>query len=338
MERIELNNNSEVEKEFNYKDYIVSSDKVNNDVEEFLSGKIPKGYKIGVEALDNHFVCKNNEFYVLTGKKGRGKTTVNQALQIPQSIVNGLIWVVAFKENSEWSAKLNYMNYALCEFASDVKKKDLSLYNKVSDWIDEHFIFIDVDDIKTALDVTQKIIESGKNVHAVVLDPINSFKNGWQDTGNGFSDGSVAAINILNFTKKFCSVHISQHPVMSAQRQQGRVTSYQGEGGWFLNKASFTWVIDRESGSSENQIIVENVRNKHTGGGETDNENPVVLHWSPTKIDISYQDQSMREENIIAKLVRKYNPFKLEDNSFFEEEKQLPKITPQEAFKDEIPF
>lgn len=333
MERIDLKKLKEVEKNFNYKDYIINPNKINSDVDNFLSGKIPKGYKIGVQSLDRHFVCKKNEFYVLTGKKGKGKTTVNQAIQLMQSVVNGLIWVVCFKENSEWSAKLNYMNYALCDFASDVKKRNPELYKKVSDWIDKHFIFIDVEDIKTSLEVTKEIIKSGVDVHSLLLDPINSFKNGWQDSGNGFSDGSIASINMLNFTKKYCSIHISQHPVMSAQRQQGRVTSYQGEGGWFLNKASFTWVIDRESGSSDNQIIVENVRNKHTGGGETDNDNPVVLNWSPTKINIGYLDGSYLEENVVANIVRKHNPFNLKDNSFFQEEKELPRLD-----LDEVPF
>ena len=102
---------------------------------------------------------------------------------------------------------------------------------------------------------------------------------------------------------EYCSVFINQHPTMSAQRQIGAVSSYQGEGGWFLNKASFTFVIHREKGSSENSLIVENVRNLHTGGSETNADNPVNISWRATGIDISYKDGTLLENNVIQRLI-----------------------------------
>mgnify|MGYP003647554991 FL=1 len=294
--------------DFNYKNHIVNSSVINSDLDDFITGKIPQGFKCGFEVLDDHFQCKKNEFYILTGKKGRGKTTINQAIQIMYSISNDLIWVVAFQENSSWSMKLNYMNYLLGSYATDVKRNDLRRYNLASDWIDKHFIFIKVEDIKTATEVTKGLINDGVDVHALLLDPINSFKNGWQDTGNGYADGVVAGLEILNFSKEFCSVHISQHPNMSGQRQEGAVTSYQAEGGWFLNKASFTYVLHREHGSSDNQLIVENVRNKHTGGSETEADNPVIIEWSAISINIRKAMGFDTELNCIQQLVRKFNP------------------------------
>ena len=113
--KIPLNN--EIQEDFDYKSFIVNSNEVNTDLEDFITDRIPQGYKSGIAHLDKHFVMKKNEFYILTGKKGQGKTTVNQALQMLYSIPNDLIWVVAFQENSYWAMKLNYMNYILCDYA-----------------------------------------------------------------------------------------------------------------------------------------------------------------------------------------------------------------------------
>ena len=42
------------------------------------------------------------------------------------------------------------------------------------------------------------------------LDPINSSMNGWQDSGNAYADGKILGIQTSNFSKKICSVHVSQ--------------------------------------------------------------------------------------------------------------------------------
>ena len=327
--------NEQINDVFDYKSFIVNPNIINNDLEDFITGRIPQGFKSGIYDLDKHFVMKKNEFYILTGKKGQGKTTVNQALQMVYTIPNNLIFVVAFQENSYWSMKLNYMNYILCDFAKDVFKTNKPLFDLASKWVDEHFIFIKVEDIKTACEVTKNLIKQGKDIHALFLDPINSFKNGWQDSGNLYSDGTVAGLEILNFTKDFCSVHISQHPTMSGQRQQGAVNSYSAEGGWFLNKAHFTYVIHREKGTSENQLIIENVRNKHTGGEETAPDNPLVLNWSPTKIDLFYlQNIGASEVNIIKKVKMTYNP--LNENFDGQTFKEIIRtINPKDAFDDD---
>jgi len=225
---------------------------------------------------------------------------------------------------------MNYLGYLLGEYPLNVKKENIELYNKASNWIDDHFIFIDVDDIKTGLEVTKKLIQDKNNIHAVLLDPINSFMNGYADSGNKYADGVTTAIEILNFTKKWCSVHISQHPTMFNQRKKEAITSYDAEGGWFLNKASYTYVIDRERGTNENKLIIENVRNKLTGGKETDIDNAIILEWSPNKINIYYENGTYREDDVIGRLVREFNPLGIEI-------KNIPEIKVEDAF-DDPPF
>lgn len=322
-----------------YSKFLVDNKDVNNDLNDFVDGRIEHGYTLGISCFDEYYVAKKFEFYGIVGKKGRGKTTINQAIQVAHSVANDLIWVVAFQENSAWSMKLNYLNYLLCDFAKDVKKKNYPLYEKALKWVEEHFIFLKVETIKEALETTQYLIEEKEiDVHAVFLDPINSFDSGYYNSGNSYQDMVDTSKKILRHSKDVCSVHVSQHPTMSGQRQEEDVNSFQAEGGAILNKASFTYAINRDSGSSNNRISVDNVRNRHTGGNETSADNPVILNWSPTKIGLGNLIEGVKEQNIIHELKRIYNPL---GEDFGEKEPEtMPTIDVQEAFGsvEDLPF
>ena len=322
-----------------YSKFLVDNKDVNNDLNDFVDGRIEHGYTLGISCFDEYYVAKKFEFYGIVGKKGRGKTTINQAIQVAHSVANDLIWVVAFQENSAWSMKLNYLNYLLCDFAKDVKKNNYPVYKKALKWVEEHFIFLKVETIKEALETTQYLIEEKDiDVHAVFLDPINSFDSGYYNSGNSYQDMVDTSKKILRHSKDVCSVHVSQHPTMSGQRQEEDVNSFQAEGGAILNKASFTYAINRDSGSSNNRISVDNVRNRHTGGNETSADNPVILNWSPTKIGLGNLIEGVKEQNIIHELKKIYNPL---NEDFGEKEPEtLPTIDVQEAFGnvEDLPF
>lgn len=293
---------------FDYKQYIVNPESINKEIDNFFKGNIKRGYTLGINILDKYFVCKENELYALTGRKGEGKTTITQAIQIMHSIVNGLVWVVAYQENADWGTKINYLNYFLGCKPKDVEENDPELYKKASDWIDKHFIFLNVEDIKTAVEVTKSIIKSGINVHALVLDPVNSFKSGYQDTGNGYSDGVETARAVLKFTADYCTVYVSQHPNMTAQRLDRVLTPYDAEGGWWNNKASYTWILHRQKDSNLNHLMVYNVRNKHTGGSPTQEGNSVIIEWLVTRVNLFMEQGMERGEDVVQMLIRKHNP------------------------------
>lgn len=320
-----------------HKKHLIPHNVINKDIQDYITGIIPQGFRTVSETLNEYYLFKKNEFYLCTGKKGDGKTTINQTLQILGSICSDLIFVVAFQENSEWSMKLNYMNYLLGTYAKNYAITNPNEFKVASDWMDKHFYFIDVESVKEACDFTEDLINKGVDVHALFLDPINSFMNGWQDTGNAYADGKILGIKILNFSKKVCSVHVSQHPTMSAQRSDVDVTSYDGEGGWLLNKASFTWYLNQKD-DNENELVVDNVRNKHTGGDTTKKDNPMVIKWHPEKIDIYMRVGHSKDLNVIKEALKRFNPLNIQHREF-EEEKQTYNATPLEAFGDEdIPF
>ena len=320
-----------------YDKYIVNPDSVNNNVKAFYNGEIPKGYGIGIPCFDEYFVCKRNELYALTGKKGEGKTTIQMAIQIMQSVVNDLVWVCCYQENKDYSQKINYLDYLLGESSKDVEVNNPKLHNLASEWLDSHFIFLKVEDISTALEVTKHIISKGINVHALVLDPINSFVSGFPSVGSGYENGVESARRVQRFCEEYCSVYVSQHPTMTAQRADKPVSSYDAEGGWWNNKADTTFTINREKGTSLNDIGVENVRTKHTGGKRTDPDNPLIIHWRMAVIDIIQGGN--KHINVIQYLIRKHNPLNY-DHEYLPETKEIITATPEEAFEptDGVPF
>lgn len=327
MELIDLSNLKE--KSFDYKKHVVNSSDINEYIDKFHNGNIKKGYGLGISWIDKYFVAKEYEFYAVVGKKGDGKTTIQQFWFLAWSIANDLKWAVCFKENMDWSVKVNMLNLLLGEKESVVKKNNPILYERASKWVDDHFIFLDVDSMHEAVETVRCLIDEGFNIHGLVLDPVNSFDSGFSESGNEFSDGKKAGKELLNFSKKTCSVHISQHPTMAGQRQEGDVSSNQAEGGWFFNKASFTYNINRTRGTSENRMQIENVRNKLTGGGETHPEQPLVVNWSPYKVEIVCGSNVIHD--IISFLKKRHNPFNISD--VFNSDKEQYNASIDEAFE-----
>lgn len=324
------------EDDFNYKKHIIPKDEINKKLNDYLHGRIPKGYGINKPILDHVIVSKLNEVLACVGKKGRGKTTIEEILLLMWAMVNDLTYVLALQENDVSLEKMNLLGYIFGKNPKDVERENIELYNKGVEWLDNHFIFIDVDDFKTATEVTESLVKSGKKIAGLFLDPVNSFENGWVNTGNQWADEKVAAKKILNFSKRVCTVFLSQHPTMAGQRSPEDINSYSAEGGHFLNKSHFTWAINRDNGSNINRISVDNVRNKYTGGGVTHPDTPLLLEWHPYTINLEHNGE--REDDIIQQIRLRYNPLK-ENFNINIHEKEIHTATLDEAFgEDETPF
>ena len=344
MNFLETINIEDENNDFDYKKYIDKKEDVKKRLNDYLTGKIKRGYGIKLPLLDSVIVCKSNEMFACVGKKGRGKTTIQQILFLMWAMVHDLVFVLCLQENENALAFKDLLGYLLGDNPKEVLKNNPELHKKAVEWINNHFVFLkDIDDFKQATEVTEGLIKSGVKVQALFLDPVNTIDSGWYNTGNTWQDDKKTAKKLLKFAKDVCSLFLSQHPTMTAQRSSEDVTSYNAEGGHFLNKSDFTWVINRDNGSNQNRITVDNVRNKYTGGGITHPDSPLILHWFPYTIDIEHDGEY--EKNIIQKIRKRFNPLKENfEDDFSEEKKELPKINALEAFGDnnegekDVPF
>ncbi len=278
--------------------------------------------------------------FACTGKKGRGKTTIQEIFFLMWAMVHDLNFVLCLQENDNSLSRMNMLGYLLGCNPKEILDNDPELYNKAVNWLDKRIIYLDdIDTLKQSTDVTAEIIKNDRPIQALFCDPVNTFESGWFDTGNSHKDDKKTAKKILNFSQKIYSTFLSQHPTMSGQRAEGDANSYSAEGGYYLNKAHFTWAINRDNGDNINRISVDNVRNKYTGGSVTHLEDPLLLIWSP--YDVGFMKEGVQETNVIQRIRRRYNPLKEVFNEFKEEKQPLPTVSSSEAFGDvdgNIPF
>ena len=178
---------------FDYKKHIIGRDKINSRLDDYLNGNIKRGYGIGFDILDGNILAKKNELFACVGKKGRGKTTIEEILFLMWSIANGVKWALCLQENDESLEKMNLLGYLFGCNPKLIQKENKELYNNAVEWIDEHFYFLDVETFKEALDVTEQMIKNGIDINGLFLDPVNSFDNGFVDTGNSFQDERTAS-------------------------------------------------------------------------------------------------------------------------------------------------
>ncbi len=335
------------EDEFDYKKHIVKPAELNKKAKGYRDGTIKRGYKTGIKIIDDIIVMKPREMHACTGKKGRGKTTIQQILFLCWAMANDLHCVLALQENEQSLEKNNYLGYIFGRNPREVEKENPKFFYKVEEWIDEHIKFIEVETMKEATQVVKGIIKNEHKVDLLFIDPVNSFESGFSFTGNSHTDDKITASKMLRFAKE-CSLFVSQHPTMSGQRSDEDINSYSAEGGYFLNKAHFTWAINRDNGSNLNRISVDNVRNKYTGGDVTPKDYPLLLEWGKYNINIIHYKKDVLgaydytkdyiEYDIIQQIRKRVNPFKevfTEDLPNFIEQKPLPKMNLDDAFGEE---
>ena len=325
---------------FDYKKHISDPNQVNDKLKSYVTGKVKRGYGINLPVMDNIIVCKSNEMFACTGKKGRGKTTIQEIFFLSWAMVHNLNFVLCLQENDNSLSKMGMLGYLLGDNPSTVLKDDPKLYETAVRWLDMRFTYLqDIDTLKDAAQVVELMVDNGKKVQALFCDPVNTFDSGWFDTGNSHKDDKKTAKKILNFSQKTCSVFLSQHPTMAGQRATEDANSYSAEGGYFLNKADYTWAINRDNGSNVNRISVDNVRNKYTGGSVTHPDDPLLMFWHPYRIDL--QQNGVKENDVLQRIRRKYNPLNEVFKDDFEKEPEVLTTSVNEAFgveENEVEF
>lgn len=328
------------DKKFDWKKHIINDSEIKKRAKQYRQKLIPTGRKCGIKIIDDIIVMKPNEIHACTGKKGRGKTSIQQIFFLIWAMANDLHCVMCLQENDKGLTRNVMLGHLLGGDPEYFEKNNNELFTKVDNWFSDHFTFLRVETVKEAFETVKGMKESGINIDLLFLDPINSFESGFSDTGNSHKDEKITAMKILRFTEEVCSTFISQHPTMAGQRSTEDINSYSAEGGYILNKAHFTWAINRENGSFFNRVSVDNNRNAYTGGNVTNPENPLIIEWGAyninAKISCPKTNTTITELDIIQQVRRKFNPFnEVSTNNNWIEEKELPRVSLNDAFGKE---
>ena len=291
------------ERKINPLDFISKENNGWNKLNDFYDGKIELGVRTGIEFLDRHFMWKKNEFYGWSSPKGRGKSILSLTLSLFPAIISDWKFIVASQENMIEDIKEILFNaYVGNEYKQMRNIESLKETTREAiDFIEKHYVFLNdnVNTVEESLVTAKHIVNNDlESDYVLILDPINTFMSGF-DYGHKqieYSNGAEIAKRVLDFSKETCTVFMTQHTIMSKQRESGGVIrSADAEGGWWLNKMSFTMTSNREQGSSDNIIQIDNVRNTKTGGSETKPDEPLVFEWSKTALHISLKDTVLKQ-------------------------------------------
>lgn len=104
------------------------------------SGKMKEGLKLDIPELDEHFRFKFTNFNVILGHANVGKTTVILYLMLLYSLKHKVKWLVFSSENESYTIIKKLVEFMCIKPINRVTEDEL---NSKSDWIYDHFKFID---------------------------------------------------------------------------------------------------------------------------------------------------------------------------------------------------
>lgn len=276
--KLNLTGNSIIETE----KLIVSSNYGWDILGDFYDGKIKPALITGIPFFDKHYPSRPNELRTLTGAKGRGKTSITLGLAVLFHVVGNIKYIIACLENPVERAKESLFQYLSGVSAMRMRRDNPELFLKYTKYIDNNFIFINVYTIEQVLNVSEYLINKEPNRDwEIIIDPVNKLMAGYGYHGAvDYKSGMEIARKLTDFSLNVCSIHLNTHLIMSSQREKGSTKYSSGsESSWFISAASMTATIDRTQGTSDNVINVDNIRDRHKGGCETDIENPLIIKW-----------------------------------------------------------
>jgi len=270
--------------------YIENYKNIWESVENWYDGKVEVGLPTGMEYVDTFFNYRKNALYTITAITSVGKTTIVQYLQVLGSVKHGLKWLIFAAENSPDDYAEVILGFYLKGNPKDFRMYDINKYNEGKKFIEDHFFFLNnCKSLDTALSLA-KIFHKKHDIYALFVDPINSV----QPTDNieswDYPSTITAGRNVINFRKNYCSVWISQHPVISKQRENTMPNTTDGEMGAWASKADVSIVLHRDKNAVDSNLTfmkIDKVRSSKLGCSITPEDNYIHLNYNKYTFDIS---------------------------------------------------
>jgi len=228
-------------------------------IKQVQSGELKEGLKLGHKKLDEHIRFKRSNFNVILGHANVGKTTVILYLMLLYTLRHNIRWLVYSSENEPYSLIRKLIEFVDGNPINKINKVKL---NKVSEYIDNHFKFIDTEKLYSYKDI---ISLSGKikkawDYDGLLIDPYNSLIKD-KETLKGINSHEYdyqATSEMRIFCKKNnVSLWLNTHAQTDALRKKhGKGDYYEGHpippmasdvegGGKFVNRADDFFVIHR---------------------------------------------------------------------------------------------
>lgn len=240
-------------------DGITFAKDLQDDINHIFKYGYPKADKIGNE-LDNYIKWRTQEWTVITGAPGSGKSDVIDQITLALSIYNGWSFGVFSPENRPYylhwfKLAQKYVGKRQSEFTDRMKVDAMNHINN-------HYFWVDVENLslEALLDKAKELVVR-KGIKGFVIDPWNQIEHlvpAGQTETQYISD---SLSKLTNFVQNF-DVHIwiVAHPAKGRQRP-GDLTLYDISGSaHFYNKTYNGLVVKRDLEKDLTQIRVDKVK------------------------------------------------------------------------------
>jgi len=266
-----------------------------NKIKQVRAGTIKEGLKLDIPEIDEHFRFKAGNFNVILGHANTGKTTLVLYLMLMYSVKHNLRWLIFSSENEPYT-----LIKKLIEFLEGkvINKIEDSHFKNRSEWVDNHFKFIDPNQLysfKNILDLATAI-KKAWNYDGLMIDPYNSMIKDKHliKNLNGHEYDYYATSEMRVFCKKnqvaiWLNTHASTD---SLRKRHGERHEYFGHpippmasdvegGGKFVNRADDFIVIHRyiqhPTEWMYSLIHIRKIKDVDTGGRPTPIDAPIRL-------------------------------------------------------------
>lgn len=273
-----------------------------NDLDRYRVGDFKMGEPTGHTTLDKHFLFKEGEYNVVLGHANVGKSFMMWWLMVVASVRLDWNWLVYSTEN-----KVRQIKKKLIEFYTQtpISEMDDTMYNNSIAWMDEHFTFIRIDRVYSAIELLDfaRLLMKEKEYKGFLIDPYNSLgtdKDLWAEfKGNRHEYDYAIGSEFVKFCdRENVSIFLNAHAHTEALRRKHSKGSrneppheYAGHpappeasdiegGGKFVNRVTgFFIVIHRyiyhPTDWKYTRVEIKKVKDVETGGKPTRYEEPI---------------------------------------------------------------
>ena len=142
-------------------------------LQKVRNGSIKEGLKLDVIQIDEFLRFKPGNFNVILGHANVGKTSVVMYLMLLYSIKHNLRWLVFSSENEPYSLIRKLVEYLE---GKPINKIDTDSFNKQVKWVNDHFKFIEPNDLYTYKQIMElaQHVKNAWSYDGFMIDPYNS--------------------------------------------------------------------------------------------------------------------------------------------------------------------
>lgn len=243
-----------------------------DDVKGFYSKGYPGGIKLGVPDLDEHISFMFGQYTTVTGIPGSGKSEIIDFAAVSLAKLHGWVFAICSPENQPVGIHVSkimekYVGKSFAPRYNDEDRISAIEFEQAAAFVDQHFIFIDIDAIEMTLDgILSKASElvARKGVNALVIDPWNYIEH---KVGTGQTETqyiSECLTKIKAFAKrKQIHIFLVAHPT-KISKTNGKYdvpTLYSISGSaHFFNKTDNGITMYRDFSTNMVEVHIQKVR------------------------------------------------------------------------------